>query len=95
MAHLAMQLERDPRLGGDPVPIVPSIAWPASSDLLMLSLMFLPEIAVAETDCGFVGVSDAQGSNEDFAPASAAHRKEGPDWSSPWVPSTLPISCCS
>ena len=59
MAHLAMQLERDPRLGGDPVPIVPSIACPASSDPLMLSLMFLPEIAVAQTDCGFVGVAPA------------------------------------
>ncbi len=59
MAHLAMQLGRDPRLGGDPVPIVPSIASPASSDPLMLSLMFLPEIAVAQTDCGFVGLAPA------------------------------------
>ena len=59
MAHLAMQFGRDPRLGGDPVPIVPSMACPASSDPLMLSLMFLPEIAVAETDCGFVGVIPA------------------------------------
>lgn len=59
MAHLAMQLGRDPRLGGDPVPIVPSIASPASSDPLMLSLMFLPEIAVAQTDCGFLGLAPA------------------------------------
>lgn len=59
MAHLAMQLGRDPRLGGDLVPIVPSIASPASPGPLMLSLMFLPEIAVAQTDCGFVGMAPA------------------------------------
>ena len=59
MAHLAIQLGRDPRLGGDPVPIVPSIASPASSDPLMLLLMFLPEVAVAQTDCGFVGMAPA------------------------------------
>jgi hypothetical protein len=54
-----MQLTRDPRLGGDPVSIVPSIASPTSSDPLMLLVMFLPEIAVAQTDCGFVGMAPA------------------------------------
>ncbi len=55
IAHLAMQLGRDPRLAGDPVPVVPTIASPASSHPLMLLVMCLPEIAIAQTDCGFVG----------------------------------------
>jgi hypothetical protein len=53
-----MQLGRDPRMGG-PVPIVPSTASPASSHPLMLSVMCLPDIAVAQTDCGFIGVAPA------------------------------------
>jgi hypothetical protein len=58
MADLAIQLGCDPRLG-DPVPIAPSIASPASSDPQMLPLMYLPEIALAQTDCGFVGMAPA------------------------------------
>src|SRR5882724_668527 len=57
IAHLARQLGRDPRLAGDPVRVVPAIASPASSHPLMLSVMCLPEIAIAQTDCGFVGMA--------------------------------------
>ena len=57
ITHLAMQLGRDPRLMGDPVPVVPAIASPASARPLMLSVMCLPEIPVAQTDCGFVGMA--------------------------------------
>ena len=56
ITHLAKQLGRDPRLAGDPLPVVPAIASPASSHPLMLSVMCLPEIAIAQTDCGFVGM---------------------------------------
>jgi hypothetical protein len=57
ITHLAMQLGRDPRLMGDPVSVVPTIASPASSHPRMQSVMCLPEIAVAQTDCGFVGMA--------------------------------------
>jgi hypothetical protein len=69
IAHLAMQLGRDPRLAGDPVPVVPAIASPASSHPLMLSVMCLPEIAVAQTDCGLVGMAPASiATMSDLAP---------------------------
>lgn len=57
ITHLAVQLGRDPRLAGDPLPVVPAMASPASSHPLMLSVMCLPEIAIAQTDCGFVGMA--------------------------------------
>jgi hypothetical protein len=57
ITHLAMQLGRDPRVIGDPLPVVPAIASLASSHPLMLSVMCLPEIAIAQTDCGFVGMA--------------------------------------
>lgn len=56
ITHLAVRLGRDPRLAGDPLPVVPAIASPASSHPLMLSVMCLPEIAIAQTGC-FVGMT--------------------------------------